>query len=145
MAQRTVLVGVGSTMAIAARQDATDGTVALLDCELAPGFAALLPHAHQREEEALYVLEGCLLVQCGSDERLLGPGEFLLLPRGLVHAQSNPGQEPARFLTLFLPAGFEECLEDLDALLEDDASCPPETIRALLARYGVQSVGGPQS
>jgi mannose-6-phosphate isomerase-like protein (cupin superfamily) len=142
MEQRTALVGAGNTITIAAGTVATGGVFALLDYELAPGFASLPPHIHEHEDEAAYVLEGQLLVRLGSSERLLGPGDFMLLPRGILHAQSNPGREPVRFLALLVPAGFERCLEDLDAMLDDRGSFSPETIIPLLARYGVRSVVG---
>src|SRR5579862_5719861 len=125
MAQRTALIGVGSTIMIAAGTEDTGGAFALLDYELAPGFAGLPPHVHQHEDEAAYVLEGQLLVRLGASERLLGPGEFVLLPRGVVHAQRNPGPAPARFLALLIPAGFEQCLQDLDAVLEAGAPFAP--------------------
>jgi mannose-6-phosphate isomerase-like protein (cupin superfamily) len=142
MEQRTALLGAGNTITIAAGTVATGGVFALLDYELAPGFRGLPPHVHQREDEAAYVLEGQLLVRLGASEQLLGPGEFILLPRGIVHAQSNPGREPVRFLTLLIPAGFEQCLEDLDALLDDSPTLSPELTIPLLARYGVRSVDG---
>jgi quercetin dioxygenase-like cupin family protein len=145
MEQRTALVGAGNTITIAAGSVATGGVFALLDYELAPGFASLPPHIHEHEDEAAYVLEGQLLVRLGASERLLGPGDFMLLPRGIVHAHSNPGQEPVRFLALLVPAGFERCLADLDAMLEDRGSFSPETIVPLLARYGVRSVVGAES
>ena len=140
MKQRIALMGRGNTITIVADKVATRGGFALLDYELAPGFAGLPPHIHRHEDEAAYVLEGRLLVRLGARERLLGPREFALLPRGIVHAQYNPGPEPARFLALLMPAGFEQCFADLDALLEGQASFSPESIAPLLARYGVQSV-----
>jgi quercetin dioxygenase-like cupin family protein len=141
MERRIALVGVGSTITIVAGGDATDGGFALLDYELAPGFAGLPPHIHQHEDETAYVLEGRLLVRLGASEHLLGPREFILLPRGIVHAHRNPGQEPVRFLSLLTPAGFEQCFLDIDALMEEQPTVDPETMTSLLARYGVQSAG----
>src|SRR5579872_4957271 len=117
MDQRTALVGAGNTITIAAGKEDTEGAFTLLDYELAPGFAALPPHVHHQEDEAAYVLEGRLLVRVGETERLVGPGEFVLLPRGTVHAQRNPGPVPVRFLMLLIPAGFEQYFHDLDLLL----------------------------
>ena len=124
---------------IAAGMDETGGSFALLDYELAPGFAGLPPHIHQREDEAAYVLEGRLLVRIGDREHLVGPGEFVYLPRGIAHTHSNPAPDPVRFLLLLLPAGFERCFSDLEALLDGGAPFSPEAIAPLLARYGVQA------
>jgi hypothetical protein len=57
-----------------------------------------------------------------------------------VHALRNPGPEPARFLVLLLPAGFERCFHALEALVEGGAPLAPDTIAPLLARYGVRAV-----
>ena len=87
------------------------------------------------------MLEGLLLVRVGDSERLLGPGEFILLPRGIVHAQSNPGSLPCRFLMLLIPGGFEQCFHDLDGLLEGGAVFSMEILAPLLARYGTRPLG----
>ncbi|HXT35199.1 MAG TPA: cupin domain-containing protein [Chloroflexota bacterium] len=139
MDQRTALLGVGHTITIAAGREDTGGAFALLDYELAPGFGSPSPLIHHREDEAAYVLEGRLLVRVGETERLVGPGEFIFLPRGIGHAQSNPGPAPARFLVFLVPAGFEQYFPDLEALLEGGAQFSPETIGPLLAHYGVRS------
>jgi quercetin dioxygenase-like cupin family protein len=135
---RVALMGAGNTIMIAAGLGDSGGLFALLVYELAPGFTCLPLHLHQREDEALYVLEGRLLVTVGQAERLVGPGEFIFQPRGIAHAQRNPGPEQARFLVVFIPAGFEQCVHEIDALLEGGASLSPEAITPLLARYGVQ-------
>ena len=141
MGHRTALVGTGNTITIAAATEDSGGTFTLLDYELAPGFAGLPPHRHRREDEAIYVLEGRLLAVLGRAEHRLGPGEFLFLPRGIAHAQRNPGPDPARFLLLLLPAGFERCLHELEALLDGGSPFSPEATAPLLARYGVQAEG----
>jgi quercetin dioxygenase-like cupin family protein len=139
MNQHTAIIGSGNTVTIAAGAGDMNGALAVLDYELAPGFASLPPHVHQREDEAAYVLEGQLLVQVGESTRLVGPGEFVICPKGIAHAQSNPGPEPARFLMLLIPAGFEQFFHDLEAALEAGAQYSCETIAPLMARYGVQA------
>jgi quercetin dioxygenase-like cupin family protein len=139
---RVALIGAGNTIVIAAGLEESGGRFALLDYEVAPGFTCLPPHRHEREDEALYVLEGSLLVTVGQTERLVRPGEFIFQPKGIAHAQRNPGPEPARFLVLLIPAGFERCFHEIDVLLEAGASLSPESIALLLARYGVQPVAG---
>ena len=138
MDQRIVLLGVGNTIAVAAGTEETGGAFALLDYELAPGFAALPPHTHQREDAAIYVLEGRLLVRVSQTERLVEQGEFIFLPKEVAHALSNPGSQPARFLTVLIPAGFECCFRDLEAVLDQGASFSAEAVGPLLACYGVQ-------
>ncbi len=139
MEQRVVLLGAGNTIAIAAGAEDTNGAFALLDYELAPGFAALPPHVHQREDTAIYVLEGQLQVQVGRSRRLVGPGEFIFLARNIAHAQSNPGSRPVRFLTILIPGGFERCYPALEAQLEFGDPGSAETLVRILASYGVRA------
>jgi quercetin dioxygenase-like cupin family protein len=141
MHQRTAIIGVGSTILFAAGTQDTGGAIAILDYELAPGFASLPPHIHDREDEAAYVLEGRLHVSVGESRRVVGPGECIFLPRGVAHAQSNPGPDPARFLMLLIPGGFEQFFHDLESLLEAGAPFANETIAPLMARYGARATG----
>jgi quercetin dioxygenase-like cupin family protein len=143
--RRSAIVGRGNTIIIVAGKDDTGGSFALLDYELAPGFASLPPHIHQLEDEAAYVLEGRLLVRIGEREHLVGPGEFVYLPRGIAHTHSNPATDPVRFLLLLIPAGFEQCFHDLETLVETGAAFTVERIAPALASYGVQAVAGDET
>ena len=62
----------------------------------------LAPHVHAYEE-ALYILEGELLMDLGGPIYRLGPGDFTLMPTGLRHGLGNTGGTTARFLTLNSP------------------------------------------
>jgi quercetin dioxygenase-like cupin family protein len=145
MGQRTAIIGVGSTIMFAAGTQDTGGALAILDYELAPGFAGLPPHMHQREDEAAYILEGRLLVRVGETERLVNPGEFVFLPRETVHALSNPGPEPARFLMVLMPGGFEQFFQEFEAVLDGGTGFSCASIAPLLARYGVHVVVGTEA
>jgi quercetin dioxygenase-like cupin family protein len=142
MDQRTALIGVGNTITIAAGKEDSRGAFALLDYELAPGYAGLPLHRHHWEDEAIYVLEGRLLIQRGEAESLAGPGDFVFFPKGIAHHLENPGPEPARFVLLLIPAGFEQCFHDLEALAEAGVQLAAATIAPLLAPYGVQPTPG---
>jgi quercetin dioxygenase-like cupin family protein len=143
--RQSAIIGRGNTILIAAGKDDTGGSFALLDYELAPGFASLALHIHGAEDEAVYVLEGRLLVRIADRERLVGPGEFVFLPKGIAHMHSNPTPDPVRFLVLLIPAGFEQCLHDLETLRETGGSFTPESIAPVLASYGVQAVSGSEA
>jgi quercetin dioxygenase-like cupin family protein len=138
MATQLVLLGRGNTLTIAAGTEETGGAFTLLDYELAPEHSDLPLHIHHLEDEAVYVLEGHLLVTVGEMQRHLGPGDFILLPREVKHAQRNPGPLPARFLTWLIPAGLERCFLKLEALLEGGAPFTAEAVTPLLASYNVQ-------
>ena len=48
----------------------------------------------------------------------LGPGSFVLIPRGTPHAQGNLTDNPARFITTVTPGGIEEFFRDRSELLK---------------------------
>jgi uncharacterized RmlC-like cupin family protein len=56
-------------------------------------------HHHGEYETTLYVLRGRLRLESGpggADVVEAGPGDFLRVPAGAVHRESNPSGEPAR-------------------------------------------------
>ena len=42
-------------------------------------------HAHEKEDEAFLVLEGNLLIRLRDRDLRLGPGDFVVIPRGVEH------------------------------------------------------------
>ena len=62
----------------------------------------LAPHVHAFEE-AIYVLEGELLLTLGTATHRLVGGDYALFPTGMRHALGNTGGVPARFLSLASP------------------------------------------
>lgn len=91
---------------------------------LAPG-GWIAPHVHAFEE-ALYVLEGELLLDLGGRVHRLVGGDYALVPTALRHALGNTAATPVRFLSLNSPqrmdpaAGrrdtFYEAAQDLGAM-----------------------------
>ena len=92
------------------------------------------PHAHQRDDETFFVLEG--------EYEFLRNGEWVPVPegesihafRGSTHAFRNVGKTTGRMLIFIAPAGLEAYLEELSPLSPPDDM--PQ-ILAISARYGV--------
>ena len=73
-------------------------------------------HHHGEYETAIYVLSGSLRMESGpggSDIVEAGPGDFVLVPRGVVHRESNPSGEPADLIGV--RAGRGESTFNVDA------------------------------
>ncbi|MEE9199730.1 MAG: cupin domain-containing protein, partial [Dehalococcoidia bacterium] len=69
---------------------------------------------------------------------------FIQVPRGSVFAFSNPGPEPARFLALYSPGGFEKYFEEMTEVIERHGYPPPPDVMAsVVGKYGVEVVGPP--
>ena len=55
-------------------------------------------HHHGEYETTIYVLTGALMMEFGPDGSSTveaGPGDFVYVPKGAVHRESNPSAEPA--------------------------------------------------
>ena len=55
-------------------------------------------HHHGEYETTIYVLTGALLMEFGpggASTVEAGPGDFVYVPKGAVHRESNPSAEPA--------------------------------------------------
>jgi uncharacterized cupin superfamily protein len=86
------------------------------------------PHIHQREEECFCLLQGHLTMTFGDRQLKVSAGDFVQSARGTVHTFVNAGDESARMLAIFSPAGMEHwMIEALDPALDRTAAPPPAT------------------
>jgi quercetin dioxygenase-like cupin family protein len=107
------------------------------------------PHIHTREDETFYVLEGNIEFLLGDQTVVAGPGDFVNVPRGIVHRFRNAGTATARIILTFTPAGiehwFEETLERApNEFQADDVPDNHDEVGARYAaaapRYGLEFV-----
>ena len=80
-------------------------------------------HLHPEQDEAIYVLEGELLVNVEGEEHKVGAGGFFLAPRGVAHAFMVTS-EGARVLGLQTPGTGEKFYRDAGKAIrsaEDEA------------------------
>jgi mannose-6-phosphate isomerase-like protein (cupin superfamily) len=83
----------------------TDGRLLQVLCRESRGGAAPL-HIHHDADESWYVLAGELTVFVGDERLEVGPGDFVLGPKGVPHTFLVTS-ERAEFLVSFAPAGTE--------------------------------------
>jgi mannose-6-phosphate isomerase-like protein (cupin superfamily) len=87
----------------------------LAEATLPPG-GATEAHRHPRTEEIYYILRGAGRMRLQGEERVVGPGDGILIPPGSLHQIRNTGAEPLVFLCCCAPPYSHE-----DTLLEDRA------------------------
>lgn len=68
-------------------------------------------HQHATEDDSFYMLDGELTFIVDDEEVVAGPGTFVLVPPEVPHTFANRGDEPARFMNIHAPAGFDLRLE----------------------------------
>ena len=113
--------------AVKASRVSTDGAMTVIESDSTGGAPR---HVHAREDEAFYVLEGAITVECGDDAWELQSGAFVFLPRGVPHAWDVVG-ERAKVLIITAPGGLDEFLAELH---HNDRSVWAEVAR----RHGIE-------
>jgi mannose-6-phosphate isomerase-like protein (cupin superfamily)/catechol 2,3-dioxygenase-like lactoylglutathione lyase family enzyme len=99
----------GMLITFKAVSEETGGEYSLYELTVPPQLGAP-PHIHHRETESYYVLDGEVEFLKGERAVRAGVGQFVHVPRGVVHAFANVGKEPARFLGIVTPGGLHEKL-----------------------------------
>lgn len=74
----------------------------VLDAIIEPGKGHAF-HLHPEQEEVLYVVSGKVEQWLDRETRILGAGDSVFIPQGVVHASYCAGDEPARVLAVFGP------------------------------------------
>lgn len=82
-------------------------------------------HEHPNEEQFTLVLSGQMHFILGEEDRVIGPGTLVHIPRNTRH-RSRPVNGPATFITIKSPAG--------DGTLDQDYNKRPEA-EAIEALY----------
>ena len=97
----------------------TDGLFGLYRWEMSAAPTGADPHFHRTFSESFYVLSGTVKVYDGRSWTDAGPGDFLHVPPGGIHAFRNESGEPATMLIHFAPgAPREPYFEGLPGIAE---------------------------
>jgi quercetin dioxygenase-like cupin family protein len=61
------------------------------------------PHAHGGSEQAFWVMEGRALVEIEGESQIVGPGDFIYLPTGILHRVETLEGPALKLLILYAP------------------------------------------
>ncbi len=114
----------GHSLSFEAEPEETDDALFLFEHRVPPKLG--VPAHTERTYGAFYVLEGTLEVEADGEGYRLGPGGFLSLRPGVVHALHNPGPGTTRILTLVKPASGHARFFSTVGEPIDDPSNPPQ-------------------
>jgi mannose-6-phosphate isomerase-like protein (cupin superfamily) len=106
---------------------------------VAPGFTAPPQlHHHVSDDVVMLVLSGRLAVAGVDGEAEAGPGEVVVLAHGTPFAWRNASaDEPAVYLAVYAPGGFEQYFPALQAAAASAGALSPEVIAPLWDQYGI--------
>jgi mannose-6-phosphate isomerase-like protein (cupin superfamily) len=100
--------------------------VVLTEFRYAPGQDGPERHVHHHHADGFYCLEGELRITLDEEDRVLGPGGFVLIPPEVIHTFGNPGAERGRYLNFHAPGcGFGEYLRGQKPDFDQDYDVPP--------------------
>lgn len=133
---------VGGPLAFKVTGEQSAGALTALVNEVAPDEGPPL-HIHAEQDEAWLVLAGTLRFKLDDVIEEAPEGTFVFVPRGVAHAFQNIGEDVARILVLFTPAGMEPFFEGFAGLPE--GADIPAAFKRLGAECGMQVVGPPLS
>jgi mannose-6-phosphate isomerase-like protein (cupin superfamily) len=127
-------IGLGITMKTdgASTRDA----YSLFEYTIPAGVNGPPPHLHTREDESFICLAGRLEVTLGGEEFVLNHGDYLFLPRNVVHTFRNPYDDEARVVSVVSPAGLEAYYQALGEL-------PPgpkdlSALKEIMDKFGIE-------
>lgn len=135
----------GGVLTLKATAEETDGAFLLFEDVMCRGKTTPL-HIHAGEDEALYVLEGEILVHIDGADHPLHPNGVAVAPRGVPHAFLVTS-ETARVLTLLTPgtaeAFYRGASEPAGADADPAGPVDFDRVRASAERSGGMQVVGP--
>ena len=88
------------------RTEESNDRVGIVEVTVPAGWPGPPLH-HHAFDEAFYVLDGELTFQLGDELATAGPGSLTFAPAGSHHTLANRGEQPARYVLVCTPGGFE--------------------------------------
>lgn len=115
----------------------TGGSLDMFEMTLQPEGRMPVPHYHESWEETVYGLSGTVTFTVEGQDREVGPGESLFIPRGAVHGFSNRSGAPASCLCILtLGVLGPEYFRELADLLKSGRPDPAKA-REIMLRHGL--------
>ena len=132
----------GDVYALLATGEETGGAYALIEARVPPGGGPP-PHT-QRDLELFYVMSGEVTFSLAGSELTAGPGSYLRVEPGVLHAFRNKSAIPATMLIQTFPAGldgyFREVGQPVQSMDDHRESTQEEieNLRLIAPKYGIQ-------
>ncbi|MFL6125891.1 cupin domain-containing protein [Actinophytocola sp.] len=127
-------IGLGITLKTDGKS--TQDAYSLFEYAIPPETDGPPPHVHTREDESFICLSGRLDVHLGGEDFTMEHGDYMFLPREVIHAFRNPYAEESRVISVVSPAGLERYYQAL-------ADLPPGpkdigVMRKIMADFGIE-------
>ena len=132
----TQIAAIGLGITLKTDGASTRDAYSLFEYTIPAGVDGPPPHLHTREDESFICLAGRLAVSLGGQDFVIAPGDYLYLPRNVIHTFKNPYDEEARVISVVSPAGLEAYYQAL-------AELPPgpkdiSVMKGIMADFGIE-------
>ena len=114
----------GLTIKVEATSRETNQSHSLIELTVPGHFPGAPLHYHQKFIESFYILSGQIHVTRGHETLVATPGSLIHMPLGVIHGYHNETAEPARFLVISTPGGFDAYFTDLIAWMKREPQWP---------------------
>ncbi len=128
------------TIRFLVEREQSAGSVAVFEFDVPGGARVPIAHSHDGYEETIYGLDGVLTWTVEGTPTEVGPGDVLLIPRGVVHRFDNTGDTDAKALAIVTPGSLgPDYFREAAAILAAAGSGPPDlaAIAAAMGRHGM--------
>ena len=116
------------------------GSVAVFEFDVPAGSKVPIAHSHDAYEETIYGLEGVLTWTVDGVEVEVGPGDALVIPRGVVHRFDNTHDADAKALGIVTPGILgPDYFRDVASVVAAAAGGPPDlaAMAAAMKHHGL--------
>src|SRR5215218_7209000 len=120
--------------------EASGGSVAVFEFDVAAGARVPGAHSHDGYEETIYGLEGVLTWTLDGQQIDVGQGDVLCIPRGVVHRFDNDHEVDATMLAIITPGVLSsDYFREMAEVLKATTGGPPDpaAIAEVMRRHGL--------
>jgi mannose-6-phosphate isomerase-like protein (cupin superfamily) len=129
---------------------APDMDTVVLEATLPLGASPPL-HVHEDLDDTWFVIDGEMIVRCGDEERTVGAGHWVSLPRGVPHTFLVTGDRDARILLVHDNPSFRDFVRDVGVPADErvvptaPAFPPLDELARIAASHDMAIVGPPMT
>jgi quercetin dioxygenase-like cupin family protein len=120
--------------------EVSGGSVAVFEFDVPAGARVPVAHSHDAYDETIYGLEGVMAWTLAGRATVVGPGEVLFIPRGVVHRFDNDHGGDAKMLAIVSPGILgPEYFREMAAVVEAAPGGPPDpaALAEVMGRHGL--------
>jgi mannose-6-phosphate isomerase-like protein (cupin superfamily) len=125
----------GQQISILVAAEDCSGRMSMIETISPPGSGPTY-HAHSREDETFYVVEGEADIWVGDQVHHCKAGDHIYSPADVFHTYRSVGGADMKMIITYSPGGFEQSFLDAEEILQSGKTLD-DVARMLGERYGL--------